>query len=218
MRRTVMLPAFAVLLTGLLAHAQTPTPKPANPTQGKPVAPPVVDPGQGGKIGTAPLPATPAQPATPSSTPSPLPASNPAKYDSATTDPGTTGAAAPDAARLEGLWQAVAIEAGGKPAADSEVKSFRVRFHGNQVVMNPGAHEQAHGFTLDPKADPKAFDLIPLDGPAKGRPAPAGIYKLDGDTLTACMNKGTGGKRPTAFKTTADDDNKLITFERVKVK
>jgi thiol-disulfide isomerase/thioredoxin len=40
-------------------------------------------------------------------------------------------------------------------------------------------------FTLDPAAQPKAIDLIPEEGPAKGKTL-RGIYSLEGDVLKIC--------------------------------
>jgi uncharacterized protein (TIGR03067 family) len=120
---------------------------------------------------------------------------------------------------LQGLWQAVALEAQGRPAPAEAVRAFQVRITGDKLVFSPAADNRAHTFAIDPDAKPKALDLTPADGPAKGKKLPCAIYKLDGDKLTICIDKeAESGKRPTEFKTTAADGFALITLERVKEK
>jgi uncharacterized protein (TIGR03067 family) len=124
---------------------------------------------------------------------------------------------AQDKEKLEGLWQAVALEASGRPAPAGEAKKFQLRFKGHKVVFNPEADNREHAFEIDPLAKPTAMDLTPGDGPAKGKKLPCAIYKLDGDKLTICIDKeGQAGKRPAEFKTVARDGVTLITLERVK--
>jgi RNA polymerase sigma factor (sigma-70 family) len=126
-------------------------------------------------------------------------------------------AAPGDQERLAGLWQAVALEANGQPAPAEAVRAFRIRIQGDRIVFNPDGENREHRFTLDPKAQPKAMDLIPGDGPQKGQRLPCAIYRLEGDKLTLCLDKeGEAGKRPTAFKTAAGDGFALLTLERVK--
>ncbi len=125
--------------------------------------------------------------------------------------------AAKDKKQIEGLWQAVALEADGRQAPAGELKKFQLRFKGDQVVFDPEADNREHAFEIDPSANPKAMDLTPGDGPAKGKKLPCAIYRLDGDKLVICMDKeGQTGKRPTEFKTAAGDGLALITLERVK--
>ena len=110
------------------------------------------------------------------------------------------------------------MEANGRAAPAEQVKKFQLRFKGDKVVFNPEADNREHAFEIDPLAQPKAMDLTPGDGPAKGKKLPCAIYKLDGDKLTICIDKeGQAGKRPTEFKTGAGDGLALITLERVKM-
>ena len=126
---------------------------------------------------------------------------------------------AKDKDALQGLWQAIALEANGEKAPDEATKGFQIRFKGDKLVFSPDTDNREHTFTLDPKSKPKAMDLTPSDGPAKGKKVPCAIYKLDGDTLTICIDKeGKSGKRPTEFKTAAGDGFALLTLERIKEK
>jgi uncharacterized protein (TIGR03067 family) len=126
---------------------------------------------------------------------------------------------AKDKAALQGLWQAIRLEANGQKAPAEVVKAFQVRIKGDQLVFSPATDNRKHTFAIDAEAKPKAMDLTPADGPAKGKKVPCAIYKLDGDKLAICLDKeGEAGKRPTEFKTAAGDGFALLTLERVKDK
>ncbi|MBM4069345.1 MAG: TIGR03067 domain-containing protein [Planctomycetes bacterium] len=126
---------------------------------------------------------------------------------------------AKDKEALQGLWQAVELEANGKKAPAEAVKAFQVQFKGDQIVFNPASENRKHAFAIDPASKPKAMDLTAGDGPKKGQKLPCAIYKLEGDKLTICLDKeGEAGKRPTEFKTAAGDGFALLTLERVKDK
>ena len=128
-------------------------------------------------------------------------------------------AGAKDKEALQGLWQAVALEANGQRAPDGAVKAFQVRFKGDRVVFHPGSESRTHTFAIDPASTPTAMDLTAGDGPKKGQRVPCAIYRLDGDKLTVCLDKeGEAGKRPTEFKTAPGDGFALLTLERVKDK
>jgi uncharacterized protein (TIGR03067 family) len=111
------------------------------------------------------------------------------------------------------------LEAGGEKAPAEAVKAFQIRIKGDKMAFNPKSENRESAFALDPEAKPKALDLTPSDGPAKGKKLPCAIYRLEGDKLTICIDKeGQAGKRPTAFQTAAGDGFALLTLERVKEK
>jgi uncharacterized protein (TIGR03067 family) len=124
-----------------------------------------------------------------------------------------------DREALQGLWQATAAEANGEVLPAEAWKAFQLLIKGDKVVFSPDRDNRESTFALTPDAKPKAMDLTPSDGPAKGMKLPCAIYKLEGDKLTICFDKeGQAGKRPTEFKTTAGDGLALIILERVKEK
>jgi uncharacterized protein (TIGR03067 family) len=125
--------------------------------------------------------------------------------------------AAKDKDRLQGLWQAVSLEANGEKAPAEQVNKFQLHFKGDKVVFLPKADNREHAYDIDPKAKPKAMDITPGDGAKKGEKLPFAIYDLAADKLIICIDKeGKHGKRPTEFKTTAGDGLVLITLQRVK--
>jgi uncharacterized protein (TIGR03067 family) len=124
-----------------------------------------------------------------------------------------------DAKDLQGVWQAVGLEANGEKSPDDQVKELKIIFKGNEIfAVTSKGEEPKNKFKLDPGKTPKTIDVIPLDGRDKGT-THAGIYSLKKGRLTLCIN--IFGKnpalRPTEFKTKASDGVGLITLEREKV-
>jgi uncharacterized protein (TIGR03067 family) len=123
-----------------------------------------------------------------------------------------------DKEALQGLWQAVQLEANGKKAPDEAVTAFQIQIDANHLVFNPATDNRKHTYVIDSDAKPKSIDLTPAGGPEKGKQLPCAIYKLEDDTLTICIDKeGKAGKRPTEFRTTAGDGFSLFTLEKLKV-
>ena len=129
-----------------------------------------------------------------------------------------TEAAHEDEELLQGLWQAVSLEANGKQAPEEEVKNFQLLFRDDKLVVKAKQEQdREYAYAIDQQASPKALDLIRGDGPTKGERTPCAIYELTGDKLVICIDEyGKLGKRPTKFKTEADDGTSLFTLERRK--
>jgi RNA polymerase sigma-70 factor (ECF subfamily) len=119
-----------------------------------------------------------------------------------------------DKEKLLGTWELTAAEAQGRAAGD-EVKLQRMVFKPDKmttVKADGTEHEQT--WTIDPKAKPKAIDIVPQDGPPteKGQTF-KGIYSLEGDALKICM-AGPNMERPTEFTTKEGSPSMLLTFKR----
>ena len=125
---------------------------------------------------------------------------------------------------LQGEWQAVEVELKGKKLTrdDAEAKTMRFVIKDNGLTVGnteKAGRERKKTFKLDPSKTPKEIDITSLDGQEKDTTA-ACIYKLEKDRLTICMPYFTKdpSKRPTEFKSGADDGLMLLTLERVKDK
>ncbi len=117
--------------------------------------------------------------------------------------PAAKPATTPQAERekLQGSWQVVALEKGGRAQPDQAFQGLRFRFTDSQWTMWIGGNQPPlMPFVVDPSQEPKAIDFT-IQG---GKKTLLGIYQLDGDSLTLCVDydlAGTGGKRPKAFHT-----------------
>jgi uncharacterized protein (TIGR03067 family) len=117
-----------------------------------------------------------------------------------------------DKVRLQGSWITISGETGGKKISKELTKEQIYEFRGSDLLIhNKGILLVSIKFALDESKKPKEMDIL-LD--LERNPA---IYRLEGDSLTICMDK-PGGVRPKAFETKADNSNKLFVFKRHKQK
>ena len=126
---------------------------------------------------------------------------------------------ATDAKDLQGVWQAVDLEANGEKSPADQVKELKIVFKGDEIfAVKTKGEEPKSKFKLDSSKTPKTIDVIPLDGQDKGK-VHAGIYSLKKGRLTLCINifGKDAALRPTEFKTKASDGVGLATLERAKV-
>jgi uncharacterized protein (TIGR03067 family) len=106
-------------------------------------------------------------------------------------------------AKLQGSWKVISYTMGGKPFADKDLQGLRFTFMGNEWRMSaPDVQPPLKPVAVDPSQEPKAIDFTMPAGTTV-----FGIYHLDGDSLMLCVDHnpaGTGGKRPTAFRSPPD--------------
>jgi uncharacterized protein (TIGR03067 family) len=76
------------------------------------------------------------------------------------------------------------------------------------VVNGQDSDPHGHKFTLNPKADPPEIDFAPRE-----KPAYFGVFNLEKETLTLCVNPA-GDPRPTAFESAADSKTTLYVLKR----
>jgi uncharacterized protein (TIGR03067 family) len=127
--------------------------------------------------------------------------------------------ASPDAATLQGTWQAIDFEANGERKPQAEIDEFQIVVQGNSLAIKPDGEGRKLTFKLDSKHTPKLIDLVPSDGGRKDTIVP-GIYALENGKLKLCVN--VFGKdqnlRPTEFKTHAGDGCGFVILERAAKK
>jgi uncharacterized protein (TIGR03067 family) len=90
--------------------------------------------------------------------------------------------------KLRGTWQVSKAIEDGKSVPEEERKAMKIVFSDDTMKLsNPvGNREIDLKFKLNPAQKPKAIDIVGQAGPFKGEAA-MGIYELDGDTLTLCI-------------------------------
>jgi uncharacterized protein (TIGR03067 family) len=128
------------------------------------------------------------------------------------------GAVAQDAKKeqelLKGTWSVVAAEKGGEKAPAEAIKDMKLHFaEGKITIKHPGG-ERESTFKLDPAKKPKVIDIMPGDGPNKGKTLP-GIYELKGDDLRIALGE-TDAARPTEFASKAGEGQMLMILKRDK--
>jgi uncharacterized protein (TIGR03067 family) len=119
-----------------------------------------------------------------------------------------------DLSRLQGAWQAVAVEHVGKALTPEEVKAFRFEFTGNKMSSSHVKERvQSTVFTLDSTKDAKEITLKMAPDSTFSIEA---IYRFEGDRLIVCMPMfGIPKSRPTKFALDpADPARALMTFVR----
>ena len=121
---------------------------------------------------------------------------------------------AKDEDAIQGTWLASTAELGGQKFPDEVRKSIKLVIKGGKYTVTVGNQPDKGTSKLDPSAKPKAMDITGTDGPNKGKRFLA-IYDLKGDTLRVCYDL-SGKNRPTEFKTVADTQLFLVTYNREK--
>jgi RNA polymerase sigma-70 factor (ECF subfamily) len=100
-----------------------------------------------------------------------------------------------DLAALQGIWQVVGIESGGKPKPNVQEAYFMVR--GKRACWQTKDSNLEGGLYLDPASRPMAFDL------ATSVRTIEGLYAINGDTLRLCFQPGMQeADRPTQLSST----------------
>jgi uncharacterized protein (TIGR03067 family) len=120
-----------------------------------------------------------------------------------------------DSERFQGVWTYDSVEIEGVKSQPESIRSIQARFVGdevtivnNDVVLGKGVQK------LDPAKSPKELEVAYTDGPNKGKTF-VGIYKIDGDTLTACF--GPDDKtRPKDFTSTPGSNLRVVVLKRAK--
>jgi uncharacterized protein (TIGR03067 family) len=112
-----------------------------------------------------------------------------------------------DKERIQGTWVVRSVEEAGKSVPVKVVTAMA--FSSDKVKVIKEDEEQEGSFRLDPTQNPKRIDLL-----IEGLSAP-GIYSLEDDRLTICLNLEEHGKRPRRFATDAKTPGwRLMTLKR----
>ena len=119
-----------------------------------------------------------------------------------------------DAKAVQGSWSPAKAELAGKAMPDAVLKSISLKLENGKYEVSVGGKPDNGTYTIDPTTKPKSMSITGTDGPNKGKTFLA-IYELKNDTLRVCYDL-SGAKRPTEFKSDADNKLYLVTYTRAK--
>ncbi len=115
-----------------------------------------------------------------------------------------------DLQKLQGTWQAVALEHNGEKLSAEAVKKFRVVIRDNTITFDPDGNRREANFMLGTNIKPKAIWLKTDAQSSMVR----GIYDLRNDEFKLCFDNDEGKATPTEFATKAGSGLTLISLER----
>ena len=118
-----------------------------------------------------------------------------------------------DEAKIDGTWQATSAELGGKKLPKKVTENLKLTLKKGEYEVQAESPDRGT-VTYKDSADPKEMDIKGVEGPNEGKTFLA-IYELSGDKLKICYDL-SGKSRPTEFKTKAETQLFLVTYERKK--
>jgi uncharacterized protein (TIGR03067 family) len=119
-----------------------------------------------------------------------------------------------DAKAMEGTWEFVSGEVGGRKLPDEVLKTMSLVLEGGKYTTKSPGPDDKGTVKIDPARNPREMDVAGVEGPNKGKNFPA-IYALDGDSLKICYDL-SGRKRPTEFKSAPGTKQFLAVYKRKK--
>lgn len=108
---------------------------------------------------------------------------------------------------LQGTWRVVAFEMDGTDVPAGVYAAAAITIQGDSFTSQGMGYSYAGTVTLEPAANPAAFDLVFTEGPPAGL-TNRGIYRLQGDEWTICLAT-RGDARPKRFATHPDSGHAL---------
>jgi uncharacterized protein (TIGR03067 family) len=117
--------------------------------------------------------------------------------------------------KFQGRWTTISRVDDGKEATEEEAKNHVITIKGDLVtVLNKDKEVATFRLKVDPSKNPAEHELTYESGPNKGQTL-KGIYKFEGDTLTACR-AGVGKERPKEFESKHGSGVTLFVQKREK--
>jgi uncharacterized protein (TIGR03067 family) len=118
-------------------------------------------------------------------------------------------------ARFQGVWTMTENVVNGIKASDRQLRSWILVVEGD--VYNPGAGERnvEYTFRIDPSRTPKAIDLIPRDGPDRGK-VYRGVYAFQDDTLIVSRAIDSEDDRPAGLNSRPGSGLSRVVWKRRK--
>jgi uncharacterized protein (TIGR03067 family) len=121
-------------------------------------------------------------------------------------------------AKIEGTWEVTEATLDGMKAPADVLANEKITFtvKGDTFTIKHGEKTSGSGtVAIDPTQKPATLDITYTEGAHKGKKE-LGIYKLDGDTMTACVSEAGGKERPREFASKEGTKFELLTMKRKK--
>jgi uncharacterized protein (TIGR03067 family) len=125
-------------------------------------------------------------------------------------DKAKKGEAKKGATGIDGTWEIVSLTQNGKK--NDNAKGDKVIFKGKTMTVKAGGGEHKGTFTIDAKK--KTIDIVPTDGPQKGKTI-KGIFQLKNGELKICFARPEKD-RPKEFAAPKDSGLTLAVLKRGK--
>lgn len=121
-----------------------------------------------------------------------------------------------DRQQIQGTWRVVALTVNGNKSEDEDAKKITVvnGDDGTWSIRLEGKEISKGTSTFDPTQKPKTIDFTPTEGEGKGEQY-FGIYQLRKNKRRLCFAPA-GKDRPKKFSSTPENQQIVVTFERVK--
>lgn len=120
-------------------------------------------------------------------------------------------------AKLKGTWEVTAMEEEGKKPPLPEGAKVKLVFEADKLVFQFSigdiTDKKTATYTIDPSKKPATLDLVPEDGPEKGKMLPC-IFIVDKDELKICAATKPGQDRPKEFATKEGSKSMMMTLKR----
>ena len=113
---------------------------------------------------------------------------------------------------LEGVWKITAFETPEGKNADLEGATLAFNKDGKTVLFTHNGQEKKGEFKFNPAGKPKEIDISPEDENKTFE----GIYRIEKNKMTLCLDPGSGDGRPNEFAVKEGKKYVLITLEKGK--
>jgi uncharacterized protein (TIGR03067 family) len=121
--------------------------------------------------------------------------------------------------RLQGDWKPVGAIMSGHKLTKEELGvadlDHAVFTDENVSLKKEGEKDSRAKYRLDTAKRPKVIDIVPEDGPYKGKTT-RWIYALEGDARKLCYDADQLTRPPTGFTSTNDSDRVILFLQSVK--
>jgi uncharacterized protein (TIGR03067 family) len=123
-----------------------------------------------------------------------------------------SGAKSADVGLLQGTWQVVSAESGGKAVPSEAIQGMELIVLGDKLSFKSSKGTETGTFTLDTTKSPKWIDIWE----AGKKETQLGVYEVSANELKICLAASSEKKRPTALRTSAGSQDKLVVLQRTK--